>query len=307
MSALTIIMYHYVRPIQASAYPGLKGLELEGFRRQLDHLASKHVFVSPQDLINAVKGESLPNDACLLTFDDGYKDHIDFVFPELAKRKLSGAFFPPAQAVTERRMLDVNLIHLVLARQPDSLQLIDDIRVACLGFGVNEATFKLHWDNLAKPSRYDSKEIVFIKRVLQHALHEDIRRAIAEHMFKKYVSDDLTGFADSFYLSTYDCRNMLAAGMYFGSHGFRHVWFNKISKADQELEIDLSLGFLGGIGAATRDWMMCYPYGGYNEDTLEILRRKGCRIGLTTKIATVDMQSYSRLELPRFDTNDFPQ
>jgi peptidoglycan/xylan/chitin deacetylase (PgdA/CDA1 family) len=307
VSALTIVMYHYVRPIQASAYPGMKGLELEGFRRQLDHLASKFVFVSPQDLINAVKGEALPSDACLLTFDDGYKDHIDFVFPELVKRKLSGAFFPPAQAITERRMLDVNLIHLVLARQPDSLRLIDDIRLACLGFGVDEATFKLHWDNLAKPSRYDSKEIVFIKRVLQHGLPEDVRRKIAEHLFRKYVSVDLAGFADTFYLSTSDCRNMLAAGMYIGCHGFRHVWFNKISKADQELEIDLSLRFLGDIGAATQDWMMCYPYGGYNEDTLDVLRAKNCCAGLTTKVATVDMKTCDNLQLPRFDTNDFPQ
>jgi peptidoglycan/xylan/chitin deacetylase (PgdA/CDA1 family) len=300
-------MYHYVRPIQDSAYPGMKGLELEGFRRQLDHLVSKFVFVSPFELIGAVQGEALPKNACLLTFDDGYKDHIDFVFPELLKRKLSGAFFPPTQAITERKMLDVNLIHLVLARQTNSLQLIDDIRMACLGFGVGEATFKLHWDNLAKPCRYDTKEIVFIKRILQHALPEDVRRRISEQLFKKYVSNDLVGFADSFYLSTADCQNMREAGMYFGSHGFRHVWFNKISKSDQELEIDLSLRFLSDIGAATKDWIMCYPYGGYNEDTLDLLRAKSCCVGLTTKVATVDMQSYNRLEMPRFDTNDFPQ
>ena len=39
MSNLTIVMYHYVRPIKESKFPGIKGLELEGFKRQLDYLS----------------------------------------------------------------------------------------------------------------------------------------------------------------------------------------------------------------------------------------------------------------------------
>jgi len=30
MTQLTIVMYHYVRPIKGSAWPKIKGLELEG-------------------------------------------------------------------------------------------------------------------------------------------------------------------------------------------------------------------------------------------------------------------------------------
>jgi hypothetical protein len=207
----------------------------------------------------------------------------------------------------ERRMLDVNLIHLVLALQPDSAVLIEDIRLACLELGVDETAFQKHWDALAKPSRYDVKEVVFIKRILQHALPDDMRRVIAERLFKKYVSSDVRDFADGFYLSEADCREMLAGQMYFGSHGFRHVWFNKKTRAEQEEEVDLSLLFLSRIGAATEDWIMCYPYGGFNDDTLDVMRHKKCGAGLTTKIGVVDMNACDRLQLSRFDTNDFPQ
>ena len=31
MSKLTIVMYHYVRPINGSRYPEIKGLELDDF------------------------------------------------------------------------------------------------------------------------------------------------------------------------------------------------------------------------------------------------------------------------------------
>ena len=42
-------------------------------------------------------------------------------------------------------------------------------------------------------------------------------------------------------------------------------------------------------------------------DTLKILKKKSCAIGVTTKTAVADLSKFNSLELPRFDTNDFPQ
>ena len=57
-------MYHYVRPIKGSKFPGIKGLELFGFKRQLDHLSKNFNIVSTEQVINAAKHSSpLPNDA----------------------------------------------------------------------------------------------------------------------------------------------------------------------------------------------------------------------------------------------------
>ncbi len=49
------------------------------------------------------------------------------------------------------------------------------------------------------------------------------------------------------------------------------------------------------------------PYGHYNSDTLEILSSINCLIGITTQPSPVDKKNYVALELPRLDTNDFPQ
>ena len=35
---VTVVMYHYVRPIKDSKFPRIKGLELELFKLQLDYL-----------------------------------------------------------------------------------------------------------------------------------------------------------------------------------------------------------------------------------------------------------------------------
>ena len=47
-------MYHYVRPILNSKYPGLKGLELKSFQRQLDYLQKNYSIIDPEEIIEAL-------------------------------------------------------------------------------------------------------------------------------------------------------------------------------------------------------------------------------------------------------------
>lgn len=95
--------------------------------------------------------------------------------------------------------------------------------------------------------------------------------------------------------------------MYVGSHGFNHLWLDKESYSSQEFEIDQSIKFLDMVGAPTKNWIMCYPYGAYNQDTLDILKKRHCAVGVTTEVKRADLNEHNALTLPRFDTNDFPR
>ena len=66
------------------------------------------------------------------------------------------------------------------------------------------------------------------------------------------------------------------------------------------------LKFLNNIGGSTVDWVMNYPYGAYNFDTLKILKEKGCCIGLTTNSQVAELTNNKFLELSRLRTNDLP-
>jgi peptidoglycan/xylan/chitin deacetylase (PgdA/CDA1 family) len=104
-----------------------------------------------------------------------------------------------------------------------------------------------------------------------------------------------------------DAKKLIECGMYVGSHGAQHIWLDKESNIAQRSEIDSSLQFLQKVGAPINNWIMCYPYGAYNEDTLSILREKDCAVGLTTKVGLAEVDPSKMLELKRFDTNDFPR
>ena len=126
-------------------------------------------------------------------------------------------------------------------------------------------------------------------------------------LLQKYVKRDSIDIADELYMTTEDIKKLLELGMYVGSHTYSHQWLEKIPIVDQEREIDLSIEFLKAVGAPIEDWIMCYPYGSYNLDTMQILIERKCAVGLTTKVGVADLSLKKFLELQRFDTNDFPQ
>ncbi|MDC1209184.1 polysaccharide deacetylase family protein [Litorivicinus sp.] len=308
MSNLTIVMYHYVRPINDSKFPGIKGLELDGFKRQLDYLKENFNIVSTEQVVDAARNSSsLPSDACWLTFDDGYKDHSKFVLPELLKRDLHGAFFPPRVAIEEDVVLDVNLIHHILSCADDVKQLVSSLNSHCLSNGISESNIDAYYEEYAVPNRFDNANTIFVKRMLQHVLPEHLRSSIAGNMFKEFVGLSAAEFSKELYMSVDEVKGLVNSGMYVGSHGSRHYWLNKISPEEQEKDIKQSLNFLEDVGAPTNDWVMCYPYGAYNDATLSLLKKYDASVGITTDARVANLEADNPFELPRLDTNDFPQ
>jgi peptidoglycan/xylan/chitin deacetylase (PgdA/CDA1 family) len=307
---LTIVMYHYVRDLERSRFPAIKGLSLERFRRQLDHIQSHYTPISVDDLIEAQASPTnkLPENAILLTFDDGYSDHFLNVFPLLDARGIKGCFFPPAQAVLEHVVLDVNKIQFVLAAVPDAAKLLDEVFAAIDEFR-SQYELRSRDEYLAAATekhRYDVREVTVIKRLLQRELPESLRIAIVAHLFQKHVTADETAFAVELYMSLDQIECMRRHGMHIGSHGYTHAWMNHIPQTEQAIETERSLEFLKLVGTGNHYWTMCYPYGGFNDSLLQVLRGRSCSVGFTVEPRIADLNHDDPLTLPRIDTNDLP-
>ena len=308
MSDLNIVMYHYVRPILGSKNPNIKGLELDGFRRQLDFLTAQFNVINAEQLLAAIReGESLPPNACWLTFDDGYRDHYQFVLPELIKRKLQGTFFPPQAAVEQRQLLDANAIHYLLDKSTKTDHLSAAIDEGLLLSGATDAEISQYKTRYRRANRFDDAETIYVKRMLQHVLPREMRQILLENLVIKLLNKTSCDLADELYMTSEELQEMISAGMFVGSHGAGHDWLNELDVKAQEFDIQTSLDFLKRLGAESESWIMCYPFGAYSEDTLSIISRLGACAGVTTRTAKADLAKDNPLLLPRYDTNDFPQ
>ena len=90
----------------------------------------------------------------------------------------------------------------------------------------------------------DSAETIFIKRVLQHGLREDLRNELAQNLFDRFVGVDPAAFAAELYMTPEQLRIMIRCGMYVGSHGAKHYWLDRLDAPSQTREIDESLDTL---------------------------------------------------------------
>lgn len=298
---LTIVMYHYVRPVNASPYPGLKGLELDSFLRQLDYLTAWGRIISPDEL---QEPDRWPPNPVLLTFDDGFIDHYLHVFPILRQRKILGVFSPVVSACRDQKMLDVHKLQFILACVRDPGLIVDHIDYVIqahqetLGF-----TGPGYRATMAK-RRLDTPEVSFIKNMLQRDLPPAWRRPIVDLFFAEHVSADEDDFAASLYLNENQLKEMCAEGMNLAIHGVSHRWLNRLSAAEQEEEITESIAFLTALGQRRRTMGMTYPYGGFNQTTIDILKDQGVCWGVTSRSARADLARDEWLKLPRLDTND---
>ena len=307
-------MYHYVRDLKNSRYPNIKGLSIDLFKEQIGFLKKHYHFVSAEQVIDACcNNQSLPEHAVLLTFDDAYVDHFINVFPILEKEHIQGAFYPPVKAVTEHTVLNVNKIHFILAstQDEDFPKLLNEVRVL-LDFYQDEyhlLPYGVYVEKLAIANRFDPKEVIFIKRLLQVELEESVRKIITDTLFEKIVGINESAFSRELYMSIDQIKCMVDCGMHIGSHGYDHYWLGSLPKEKQEFEIKKSIEFISAVGGDINSWSICYPYGDYNDDTISLLKENGCKLGFTTRVevASLDEDGDVVFKLPRLDTNDLPK
>ena len=306
---LFIIMYHYVRELSQTRYPRIKGLLLSQFRDQLCFLRDKGCrFVSASQVLEAAGGgDALEPNSVLLTFDDGYIDHYTNVFPLLDELGIPAFFSMPGKIIAEKKLLDVNRVHFILASTPIEklvplcFTYLDYYRGGEFDIAPNEELYH----KLAVANRFDDKDTIFVKRLLQAELPERLRNQITRKMFEQCVGMSEKQFAGELYLSLDQVKTMQRHGMEWGIHGYDHYWMNRLAPQELERDIASALDVFDGI-VPRQNWVCCYPYGSVSDDVVACAKRFGAGGGYTTEVRKANLARDSIYALPRLDTNDFP-
>ena len=300
------VMYHYVKESKTNQYKNFKFLDYNKFKSQINYFLKTFNILSLDDFIDLKETKKiLKKPPLLLTFDDGYLDHYDYVYPYLLEKKIKGLFYPPARIIEKNFILDVNKIHFILSKVNDKKIILNEIK----GYLKKNTTFifdEFELKQINTKSRFDNKETILIKRLLQYFLPLKIRINLVTFLFKKFVNLNTTEVSSKLYMKRNHIVEMIKDGMHFGSHGYNHHWFNFIPYKEQEIEIKKSCTFLRSLNKKESALTICYPYGSYNKDTIKILKKYNFKLGFTSLPGKIKMfEKKNNLILPRFDTNDF--
>ena len=219
-----------------------------------------------------------------------------------------GSFFIPGKMLTTHQLLDVNKVHYILASANDIDRLVVDLKERINFYYEQDSCFKSVdelWETYAVSDRLDDAKTIFVKRVLQNGLPEKLRNCISSDLFKKYVGISEEKLAYELYMTADQISTMKRHGMFIGVHGYDHYWLGKTSEKEMQKDIDKALEVLEGL-INPKAWVMNYPYGSYNEDVLDYIKKKGACVGFTTEVRVAEIGVDNPLILPRLDCIDYP-
>lgn len=301
-----IVMYHYIRDLKKSDHPNLKALELTEFKKQINFFIKNFNVLNYFDFLEILQSKKIPSKpSVLLTFDDGYSDHFNNVFPFLLKKNVSGIFYTPIITLKNRKVLDVNKVHFILEKEFNREKIIKFINENLKKY-LNKDLQQINIDRINLFNRWDDKETTLIKRLLQDLLPQKIRTKILNKLFENIMSETETDFSKKLYLNKKNINEMKNNKMFFGVHGFNHKRLARLNFDEQNNEISKSIKEFKKLKFKVENLSICYPYGSYNKTTIKLIKKYNLNFGLTLKVGPINKRNISNIyELPRYDCNDF--
>ena len=289
LDGLLTVMWHYVRDPAETPLVAAPGLDPETFDGGLDLLARHRTVVDWPTVAAALDGTAvLPEDAVLLTFDDGLADHARTVMPRLVGRGWSGVFFVMARRPGEPLTVG-HALHVLLAALGEN-----GLRDA-----ITDALPKadtVRFEALQERERSAGVESIdILKRPLQRDLADTVEPTL-QRLVETHVGPS-GEVADALHLSPADIAAMRTNGQVIGGHGKRHLWFDHQPPQRVADEISASARFLI---ADPRPWVFAYPYGASDRTAAGRL----AQTGFAAAFHAAPMASTGRFDLGRIDGED---
>lgn len=266
--ACTILLFHRVNPRHD---PLWDPMDPRLFDKVLSHVTKKYNIVGLQELCLAPPKSQKPLMA--ITFDDGYRDYLDYALPILHKYRCPSSMYVVTDCVNKNMptwtyVFDQIFFSTKKLHIPET-----DYGIECYMFHIFE------WASNLERSRYGSRFKQHLKKIDNHK-----RNRIMEHLLRSF--DDVeppTGMM----MTWEEIRGLHSESVEIGSHSVTHSPLATISDdAGLMCELRDSAELIqretGQFPAA-----ISYPVGSYNEGVKGAAKKAGYQFGLA-----VDQKRY---------------
>ena len=302
---LIAVNYHYVRPSFDHPYPSIYGVTPSQLKSQLETLGGAGVFVSAQQVAEAVKGaRRLPDNSILVTFDDGLREQYDIAWPVLERLGIPAVFFANTFPIANRMVSQVHKIHLLRAHIAPA-EFLSSLRRQACQLGI-ELELQEAVEEAIEQYPYDTPENARLKHLLNFLLPPFDRERLVDTCFDEAFPGQEAEISGKLYMDVEQIRSLGRQGC-LGSHAHEHVPLGLLPSTTVEEQIRLSLLYLERWAGA-RPFAMSYPYGSReacSSEVGEIAARLGISFALTMERAG-NINLDHPLHLARFDSNDLP-
>jgi peptidoglycan/xylan/chitin deacetylase (PgdA/CDA1 family) len=258
------------------------------FGRQVRALQTRFEMATLESALAFLEGAYQPSrDLCLLTFDDGLKEHYREITPLLAESRIQGLFFVITSCLGGRYLAPVHMNHFLMASL--EFDAYRNMFLAKVSDTISDAKGILRDADLCKAQRlyrWDSPEVASFKYLCNFVLDIGLREQILKNLFEDNIGD-IGSFARTLYLNPQEAREMQRSGMLIGGHSHEHKPLSSLGDTELELDLNLCREILTGQLHPQSLWPFCYPYGkkdSFNSATKGMLRELGFVCSFSTEV-----------------------
>jgi len=255
-----ILMYHRI-----TDFPEKGGIPIELFKQHVDLIRKEFEPMTLSELLTAKEQSTIPENAVVVTFDDGYADFAEKAFPILAAAKVPATLF-----------VTTGFVNGDIWLWPDQIRyLITHTSVPELKLSAIPQTFDL------TSSRTEVWSVVANYCL---TVSNENKTAIIEEMSRR-LEVPLPQKAPEGYeaASWTQIKKMVAQGLDVGSHSTSHPILTKLCNRDLVLELQSSKKNLELETGKLID-IFCYPNGtvyDFDKNVKRLLEEVGYKYGVS--------------------------
>jgi len=262
---LTILAYH--RVARAYDYPWLDESLISAypaqFEEQVSYLARNYSVLTFSRLERLWQSANLPENALIITFDDGYLDNYEVAFPILRRYRVPATFFLTTDYIGKRELFWWDRVYLWVTQTPkESLH---------LKVGSEFVAYKL---GSAEVRRGVVRELLGLMKQVSDSERQGLLKQLAAEC--RVARCDTWNYQAT--MTWEQVQEMFRAGMEFGAHTATHPILTKVEDVERlRLEIRESKRQIEAhIGRKVN--CFCYPVGlreAMDQRVREVLKEEG--------------------------------
>lgn len=297
------VNYHYVGTPDYP-YPGIHGLSIDGFMKHVSWIKRRFELIGIPDLVSAISGGTIPENACMITFDDGLRCHYEVIRSIMEKHDFPVAFFVNSKPLMRQKVSNVHKSQYVRSNlKPDEIWKRIRASGAVRGLDVD----RLDQAHIKKHYRYDDERTARVKYLLNYLLPQGTAQRIIGELFQDLVENEAE-FIRQWYMNREEVRELHRQFDCIGSHAHSHAALAPLPYADAKREIGMSKVFLEEI-TSKPIFAMSYPLGNANAVSsreARIAKSLGYSFAFTME-REINQSLQDPLLLARIDCNDLPE
>ena len=304
------IMFHHFHDDQLHT-KGQGSIDKDDFYKLINFIGRNNI-IDADIFFEKFKNNKLKENEVCITFDDGIKCQIDIALPVLEELQIKSFFF---------------VYTSMFEGMPDNLEIFRYFRMNYFNdiSDFYNSFYKVLDKDLLIFFKNNDEKIYSIKKKFPHYSVEDIKFRLVRDLFLSKIQYENTMFAmiedkkfnfKVFYKKLFfqkdDLIKLDNLGHIIGLHSHSHpTLLEKLSYNQQKDEYEKCLSLISKILNKSKNEIniMSHPCGSYNNDTLEILKELGVKLGFK-QIMTIEPEkgmkkiNNSFLEIARQDHSE---